>query len=218
MPTSNENFFSRERLQDLALGLGRGLQEQNFSSSFGAALSGTVGANMARQARKEARDERTQDLEKIEEKQIRGEERQRGYARESTAEQRKYEKESTDEQRKYAEELKDKEREYYRKSRVLLADKGRARVDNSMFNEFFAGLFGGNRQRVPGKSPVDVYDFPELDSSTADVGPNASLSGLDSFDPYLQDIMLGARKQNLSSEEKFAFDPLSQDSSVQGDM
>lgn len=89
MPTTNEDFFSREQMQNMAMGLGQGLQGRDFASSFGAALSGTVGADLIRQQRREERQQRLEDLAAIEEKQkqaeIRAEEGQiRAEGRETT--------------------------------------------------------------------------------------------------------------------------------------
>ena len=49
MPTSNENFFTRERLQAIGLGIGRGFQSYDPNNPFagaGAAMEATIGTEM----------------------------------------------------------------------------------------------------------------------------------------------------------------------------
>lgn len=186
MPTTNEDFFSREQMQNMAMGLGQGLQGRDFASSFGAALSGTVGADLIRQQRREDRQQRLEDLDEIEQRQIRAEERQRGYA------------------------VKDREDmlKYYKQMRVATLDPGRAKpqIEWKQFGEFFAKLFGGNRPRAKGKSPISLYDESMTrEPSTPDVGPMARpIPGqmgdpdlwdeeMDAVDPYAREIMQGVR-------------------------
>jgi hypothetical protein len=172
MPTTNEDFFSREQMQNMAMGLGQGLQGRDFASSFGAALSGTVGADLVRQQRREEREQRLEDLDAIEQRQIRAEERQRGYA------------------------VKDRDDllKYYKQMRVAIADPGQAKksADWKAFGNLFARLLGGNRPRFPGKSPISLYD----ESMTRDpsVGePDMWDESMDAVDPYGQEIMRGVR-------------------------
>jgi hypothetical protein len=189
MPTTNEDFFSREQMQNMAMGLGQGLQGRDFASSFGAALSGTVGADLLRQQRREERQQRLEDLDEIEKRQIRAEERQRGYA------------------------VKDREDllKYYKQMRVATLDRGRAKpqADWKAFGEFFAKLFGGKRPRFKGNSPISLYDESmrnrPSETNVPDVGPAAPAvktnSGdpdlwdqeMDAVDPYAREIMQGVR-------------------------
>lgn len=180
MPTTNEDFFSREQMQNMAMGLGQGLQGRDFASSFGAALSGTVGADLIRQQRREERKQRLEDLDEIEKRQIRAEERQRDYA------------------------VKDRQDmlKYYKQMRVATIDRGMGK----QFDEYFAKLFGGNRPRVKGNSPISLYDESMTrEPSTPDVGPMARpIPGkmgnpdlwdeeMDAVDPYAREIMRGVR-------------------------
>lgn len=208
MPTTNQNFFSREQLQNMAIGLGQGLQGRDFASSFGAALSGTVGADLIRQQRREEREQRLEDLDEIEQRQIRAEDRQRQQRLEDLdlAEQRQIRTEER--QRGYA--VKDREDmlKYYKQMHVAPFDRGKAKqqIEWKQFGEFFAKLFGGNRPRAKGKSPISVYDESMTrEPSTPDVGPMARpIPGqmgdpdfwdeeMDAVDPYAREIMRGVR-------------------------
>lgn len=192
MPTTNEDFMSKEQLQDLALGLGQGLQGRDFASSFGAALSGTVGANLARQMRKEDREQRLEDLAEIENKQIR-------------AEKRSEERQIRDEERQRANARKDQQEmlDRFRKMRVGIVDRGQSRKANEwkQFSDFFANLFLGNRPRLKGKSPISLFDesmvspsSPASSSSPVSTGdPDKWDESMDAVDPYGRDLMNGVK-------------------------
>jgi len=189
MPTSNENFFTRERMQSIGLGIGRGFRSYDQKNPFagaGAAMEATIGAEMGLEQQSKARADRLQDLDEIERRQIRAEERQRGYA------------------------VKDREDmlKYYKQMRVATLDPGRAKtqIDWKQFSEFFAKLFGGNRPRAKGKSPISLYDESMTrEPSTPDVGPMARpIPGqmgdpdlwdeeMDAVDPYASEILRGVR-------------------------
>lgn len=110
----NANFFTRDRLRDIALGIGRGFQSydpNNPLASTGAALEATIGSQLSRELREEARAQRKDDLDEIERRQREAEERaqEREEQRESKAESRERERErKADERMQRAEETADR--------------------------------------------------------------------------------------------------------------
>jgi hypothetical protein len=177
MPTTNENFMSKEQLQDLALGLGQGMQGRDFASSFGAALSGTVGANLARQMRREEREQRLEDLAEIERKQLRAEERAEKSQLESERRAEEGRERAADRQMQRTLEFQQKERESerdWRKSMDVVGidlglntrDRNKKAATNRAFSEWFAGAMGGGAPRFSGKAPINPYEemVPELES------------------------------------------------------
>lgn len=159
MPTSNEEFFTRERMQAIGLGIGRGFQSYDPNNPFagaGAAMEATIGAEMGldrqeqeRQDQRRARRERLDDLAAIEEKQIR-------------AETREEERQIRSEERQRENARKDQEEmlKRFRQMRVGVVDPGRAKKANEwqQFANWFASLFGGSQPRIKGKAPISLFD------------------------------------------------------------
>lgn len=188
MPTTNEDFFSREQMQNMAMGLGQGLQGRDFASSFGAALSGTVGADLIRQQRREERQQRLEDLAAIEEKQkqaeIRAEEGQiRAEGRETTrrSEERKQRLADLADSAVRAEESQIRaeararqnainqradlaawQKQQREQSQFFAIDQGRKTKQPpkslAEFDKWFASMFNGDRPRYKGNSPISLYD------------------------------------------------------------
>lgn len=115
MNNAGENFFTRDRLRDIALGIGRGFQSYDPNNPFagaGAALEATVGSQLARELRKEQREQREKDLAEIDRRQRDAEARaeQREKDREARADERESERqrredERTREQREFQREM-----------------------------------------------------------------------------------------------------------------
>lgn len=200
MPTSNEEFFTRERMQAIGLGIGRGFQSYDPNNPFasaGAAMEATIGAEMGLEQQRKARADRQQDLADIEDKQIRAE--VRAEQQQIRAEERQRENARKDQQ-----EMLDR----FKKMRVGVVDPGRAKKASEwqQFANWFANLFGGNHPRVKGRAPISLFDESMTREPSA---PNASPVArpvlgkpgdpdmwdeeMDAVDPYAQEIMRGVR-------------------------
>lgn len=163
MPTTNEDFFSREQMQNMAMGLGQGLQGRDFASSFGAALSGTVGADLIRQQRREERKQRLEDLAAIEEKQKQAEIR----AEEGQIRAEKRARQNAVDQRADLAAWQKQQRE---QSKFFAIDQGLKTSGNKdaalkAMQEWFASLMAGDQPRYPGSAPIDPY--AKVDDETA---------------------------------------------------
>jgi len=200
MPTSNENFFTRERMQAIGLGIGRGFQSYDPNNPFagaGAAMEATIGAEMGLEQQRKARSDRQQDLADIEDKQIRAE--VRAEQQQIRAEERQRENARRDQQ-----EMLDR----FKKMRVGVVDPGRAKKASEwqQFANWFANLFGGKHPRVKGRSPISLYDESMTrEPSAPDAGsmarpipgqmgdPDLWDEEMDAVDPYAREIMQGVR-------------------------
>lgn len=200
MPTNNENFFTRERMQAIGLGIGRGFQSYDPNNPFasaGAAMEATIGAEMGLEQQRKSRQERLEDLAAIEDKQIDAE--LRAEARAIRDEERQREN-----ARKDQKEMLDR----FKKMRVGIVDPGRAKKASEFqqFAKWFANLFGGKHPRFKGRSPISLYDESMTkEPSTTDVSPVARpIPGqmgdpdlwdeeMDAVDPYAREIMQGVR-------------------------
>jgi len=194
MPT-NENFFTRERLQAIGMGIGRGFQTYDPNNPFagaGAAMEATIGTEMAAEAQRRQRSERMEDLAAIERKQI-------------GAEKRSEERQIRDEERQRANARKDQQEmlDRFRKMRVGIVDRGQSRKANEwkQFSDFFANLFLGNRPRLKGKSPISLFDESMVSPSSPSSPSNPVSTGdpdkwdesMDAVDPYGRDLMNGVK-------------------------
>lgn len=200
MPTSNEEFFTRERMQAIGLGIGRGFQSYDPNNPFasaGAAMEATIGAEMGLEQQRKARSDRQQDLADIEDKQIRAE--VRAEQQQIRAEERQRENARKDQQ-----EMLDR----FKKMRVGVVDPGRAKKASEwqQFANWFANLFGGKHPRVKGRSPISLYDESMTrEPSAPDAGsmarpipgqmgdPDLWDEEMDAVDPYAREIMQGVR-------------------------
>jgi len=176
MPTINDNFFTRERLQAIGMGIGRGFQTYDPNNPFagaGAAMEATIGTEMAAEAQRRQRSERMEDLAAIERKQISAE--QRSEQAQILSEQRQ--ENALDRQMNRTLELQQKQREAerdWRKSMDVVGidlglntrDRNKKAATNRAFSEWFAGAMGGGAPRFSGKAPIDPYEetAPEFES------------------------------------------------------
>jgi len=176
MPTINDNFFTRERLQAIGMGIGRGFQTYDPNNPFagaGAAMEATIGTEMAFDAQRRQRSERLEDLAAIERKQISAE--QRSEQAQILSEQRQ--ENALDRQMNRTLELQQKQREAerdWRKSMDVVGidlglntrDRNKKAATNRAFSEWFAGAMGGGAPRFSGKAPIDPYEetAPEFES------------------------------------------------------
>ena len=172
MPTSNEDFFTRERMQAIGLGIGRGFQSYDPNNPFagaGAAMEATIGAE-------KTRSERLADLDAIRKEKLDAERR----AEESSIRQdertlkqaRKMGDLDTEvmierQRRQEAEQKARRERmavvgisEGLRTQRPDSRDKEVQR----QFMQDLMRILGGNIPKVAGSPPIDPYEsVPELE-------------------------------------------------------
>lgn len=185
MPTSNENFFTRERMMAIGMGLSRGFQahdRKNPLASIGAAMEGSLAVQMAEDLRKQTRSERLSDLAAIEEKQkqaeVRLEESQiraEGRENERRSEERKQRLSDAEESQIRAEararqnainqraDLAAWQKQQREQSQFFAIDQGRKTKKPphpaiAEFNKWFASMFNGDRLRYKGNSPISLYD------------------------------------------------------------
>lgn len=154
MPKNDDEFFSPERLKDIGVGLGQGLQAPNALSAFGAALSGTIASSSERANRAELIALRAADAKSQEEAQIRGEGRREASA--IVGEDRARENLKKDR----ADNLK-----YFLDQGVNIfsqgkdsASKAADRRKNSAFSQYFADVMSGGYPRLKGDSPANLWD------------------------------------------------------------
>jgi hypothetical protein len=176
MPTTNEDFFTRERMQAIGLGIGKGFQSYDPNNPFagaGAAIETTIGAQMLGDQKRKAADERKQELADIEAKQIRDQDR---------AEQAKIREEN----RVRDNALKDQEAQLkrFKNMRVGIVDAKKTPADWAKFSEWFARTFGGDTPRIKGPSPTRLLEPGD---------PAKWDSSMDAVDPYGEEIMRGVR-------------------------
>lgn len=166
MPTSNENFFTRERMMAIGMGISRGFQahdRKNPLASIGAAMEGSLGVQMGEDLRKQTRAERLADLAAIEEKQkqaeVRAEEgqiRAEARARQNAVNQRA--------------DLAAWQKQQREQSKFFAIDQGLKTSGNKdaalkAMREWFASLMAGDQPRYPGSAPIDPY--AKVDDETA---------------------------------------------------
>lgn len=179
MANDNDEFFTKERLRSIGLGIGRGFQSfdpENPFAGAGAAMETTIAAEMAQEDRTRTRSERLADLAMIEEKQKeaerRSEERQKEAERRS--EERQKEAENRAEQRQKDAEareeaasrrLRQDQLDWYRSMDVEAISKGLRSESNgrdkqslAAFVRDFADIMGGSGRRIPGLAPIDPYE------------------------------------------------------------
>lgn len=154
MPKNEDDFFTPDRLKDIGVGLGQGLQAPNALSAFGAALSGTIASSSERANRAELIALRAADAKSQEEAQIRGEGR----------------KEASDirgENRARANLKKDQEEQAkrWKEMNVGLVSQGKDsasaaadRRKNSAWMQDFADAMSGGYPRLRGNSPIEIYE------------------------------------------------------------
>lgn len=163
MPTTNEDFFTRERMQAIGLGIGRGFQSYDPNNPFagaGAAMEATIGAQMGFEARDRSRQERIDDLAAVEKKQIEAEKRAKEMQIDSERRAEAAKIRSEERQRENARKDQQEMLDRFKNMRVGVVDPGRAKKSRefSQFSEWFANLFGGNAPRFKGKSPISLFD------------------------------------------------------------
>lgn len=138
-----DDFFTPDRLKDIGVGLGQGLQAPNALSAFGAALSGTIASSSERANRAEIIALRAAEAKSQEEAQIRGEGRARENAKNDRADNLKY---FLDQNVNLFSQGKD--------SPSAVADRRK----NSEFAQAFAQMMSGNQPRLKGNSPANLWD------------------------------------------------------------
>lgn len=168
MPTTNEEFFTRERLQAIGLGIGRGFQSYDPNNPFasaGAAMEATIGAEMGADQRRKDRQERLEDLEIIRKEKLDAERRAEEAATREMDRRIQTAKKMGDiettqmleRQRKSREELKD----WYDKQEVVGISEGLAKKKSPGLPQFLrllANLLGGNTPRIKGNAPINLFD------------------------------------------------------------
>jgi len=149
-----DDFFTPDRLKDIGVGLGQGLQAPNALSAFGAALSGTIASSSERANRAELIALRAADAKAQEEAQIRGEGRKEASAIRGEDRARENAKNER------ADNLK-----YFLDQNVNLFSQGKDspsavadRRKNSEFAQAFAQMMSGNQPRLKGNSPANLWD------------------------------------------------------------
>ena len=171
MPTSNENFFTRERMQAIGLGIGRGFQSYDPNNPFasaGAAMEATIGAEMGFEARDRSRKEHLDDLAAVEKKQIEAEKRaEEASIRQDERALKQAQKMGDitteimlDRQRKQrADEKAWRENQEVVGISHGLRTKRPYSLNNAMeFAKWFAHTMGGGHPRFKGNSPISLYD------------------------------------------------------------
>ncbi|MBM3967742.1 MAG: hypothetical protein FJ308_22195 [Planctomycetes bacterium] len=214
MPTSNEDFFTRERMQAIGLGIGRGFQSYDPDNPYagaGAAMQATIGTEMSFEQQRKVRSERLQDLAAIEEKQIRAENRS-AYRRKKEVEDEITR--TLDLQKRQREA----EKQWLDSMDVVGIDRGlgsrrsskKKEIDWRLFANWFANLFGGDHPRVKGRAPISMFDeLMGYDQSPQSI-PARAVRGkpgepdmwdeeMDAVDPYALEIMQGVGKSENTS-------------------
>lgn len=172
MPTSNEDFFTRERMQAIGLGIGRGFQSYDPNNPFagaGAAMEATIGAE-------KTRSERLADLDAIRKEKLDAERR----AEEAVIRQ---DERTLKQARKMGdldtEVMIDRQRrqeaeEKARRERMAVVGISRGLRTQSpdsrdkevqrQFTQDFMRILGGDIPKVAGSPPIDPYEsVPELE-------------------------------------------------------
>jgi hypothetical protein len=179
MPTSNEDFFTRERMQAIGLGIGRGFQSYDPNNPFagaGAAMEATIGTEMNLDQRRKERAERLADLDAIRKEKLDAERRVEEAAirqDERTLEQaRKMGDLDTEvmierQRRQEAEEKARRERMAVvgisRGLRTQSPDSRDKEVQRQ-FTKDFMRIVGGDIPKIAGSPPIDPYEsVPELE-------------------------------------------------------
>jgi hypothetical protein len=183
MSKSTDSFFTREQLQAIGLGVGRGFQAfdpDNPYAGAGAALETTIGFDIASRDRDRARREQLEDAAadeirklkaelRAEESKRRAEQRaeESDIRAEDRAEERAIDKDRRDMENEL--EFQEKQRQanldWLRKQRVVGISEGlksKSATSNSAtlkeWSEWFANTISGGAKRFPGKSPIDPYE------------------------------------------------------------
>jgi hypothetical protein len=183
MPTTNEEFFTRERLQAIGLGIGRGFQSYDPNNPFagaGAAMEATIGAEMIVDQRRKDRRERFEDLEIIRKEKLDAERRaEEASIREFDRRIEQAKKmgdietqQMLERQRKSREELQD----WYKKQQVVGISEGLAKKKSPGFPQYLnllANLLGGNKPRIKGNAPINLFDESmTMEPATAEYRPS----------------------------------------------
>lgn len=160
-----DDFFSPDRLKDIGVGLGQGLQAPNALSAFGAALSGTIASSSERANRAELIALRAADAKSQEEAQIRVEDRReasniRGEGRREASAIVGEDRARENLKKDRADNLK-----YFLDQGVNIfsqgkdsASKAADRRKNSAFSQYFADVMSGGYPRLKGDSPANLWD------------------------------------------------------------
>ena len=170
MPKNEDDFFTPDRLKDIGVGLGQGLQAPNALSAFGAALSGTIASSSERANRAELIALRAAEAKSQEEAQIRGEGRKEASAIRGE-----------DRARDNAKKDRDDNLKYFLDQNVNLFSQGKDspsavadRRKNSEFAQYFAKVMSGSLPRLKGNSPIDLM-FEMRDELMAQAKDNRKL-------------------------------------------
>lgn len=191
MPTNNENFFTRERMQAIGLGIGRGFQSHDPNNPFasaGAAMEATIGAEMGLEQQRKSRQERLDDLAAIEKKQIDAERRAEEAAIRQDERALKQARKMGDLDTEMMLDRQRKQRADEKAWRESQATVGislglrtqrpysRDKAVQRQFMQDFMRIVGGNIQKVPGSPPIDPYEsVPELEQRGMQRGKDYSM-------------------------------------------
>lgn len=149
-----DDFFTPDRLKDIGVGLGQGLQAPNALSAFGAALSGTIASSSERANRAELIALRAADAKSQEEADIRGEGRKEASDIRGENRARENLKKDQEEQTKRLKEMNVGLVSQGKDSPSAVADRRK----NSEFAQAFAQMMSGNQPRLKGNSPANLWD------------------------------------------------------------
>jgi len=166
--------FTREQLQDIGLGVGRGFQAHDPNNPFratGAAMEGTIASGLMRESKDEERQNRLDDIESADKSRREAEARaaseriaaeKRNESRVIEGEKRRTQQDRDQYNWMVAQEEERKKREKAQRGAVKVFDRG----SQTAFNETFARLMGGNAPRVgttapkswnQGRSPIQDF-------------------------------------------------------------
>lgn len=172
MPTSNEDFFTRERMQAIGLGIGRGFQSYDPKNPFagaGAAMEATIGAEKTRSERladlDAIRKEKLDAERRAEEAVIRQDERTLKQARKMG---------DLDTELMIDRQRRQEAEEKARRERMAVVGISRGLRSQSpdsrdeevqrQFMQDFMRILGGDIPKVAGSPPIDPYEsVPELE-------------------------------------------------------
>jgi hypothetical protein len=164
MTTSNEDFFTQDRMRAIGLGIGKGFQSYDPNNPFagaGAAMETTIGSEMGIEARKESRtDQETERADRVKAQ-------DKAEANKRDTEDRAEERAIRDDERARGNLKKDQEEQAkrWKEMNVGVVSQGKDsqsavadRRKNSLWMQDFANAMSGGYPRLKGNSPVEIYE------------------------------------------------------------
>ena len=173
MPTSNENFFTRERLQAIGLGIGRGFQSYDPNNPFagaGAAMEATIGTEMNLEQQRKARTERIEDFNAVRKEKLDAENRsEEASIRQDERDLTKAKKMgdiSTEllldrQAKQVAYEKAEREKQEVLQVSLGLRSKTPNSREKEVLRQFqldFMRVVGGQVKKISGSPPIDPYE------------------------------------------------------------